>query len=105
MLFRKARKVSELRFVQRKRWEGKRYSFLEEGVGVYLQSCVKAVLEDDGKSVRMSTVFCHYNHKKKFRKLKRHAFCSCPEPKRPRAGSPQQAHHSLKSSLSIYNRL
>lgn len=43
---------------------GKRYPFLEEGVGIYLQSCIKAVLEDDGKSVRMSTVFCRYNDKK-----------------------------------------
>lgn len=67
MLFKKARKVSELGFVQRKRWEGKRYPFLEESLGVYLQSYAKAVLEDDRKSVRMSKVFCPYNDKKKLK--------------------------------------
>lgn len=50
---------------------GKRYPFLEEDVGIYLQSCIKAVLEDDGKSVRMSTVFCRYNDKKKLYKVKK----------------------------------
>lgn len=80
--------------------KGKEVPFFGRRHGCFLQSFVKAVSEDDGKSVRMSTVFCHYNDKKI---LKSQKDVSAVHVRGP--GDKVAAYHSLNSSLSIYKCL